>query len=105
MKRRVEETIRDYQLKANRPCTIWNLGLQDEILSQAFLESDPTFQYVSWSVGNQLENDSIIANGRSVFFSQGCMIFLTSASRMRSDSDWFINLDETIRDSFWIIAG
>ena len=105
MKRRVEETIKDYQLKASRPCTIWNLGLQDEILSQEFLESDPTFQYVSWSVGNQLQNDSIIGSGRNVHFNPGCMIFLTSASSMRRDSDWFIKLDEKIRDSFWIIAG
>ena len=101
----MEETIKYYQLKAERPCAIWNLGLQDEILSQEFLQSDPTFQYISWSVGKQLENESIIAYGRNVVFSPGCIIFLTSVSDIRHDSDWFIKFDETIRESFWIIAG
>ena len=92
-------------MKAGRPCEIWNLGLQEEILSRQFLESDPTFQYVSWSVGKQLENDSITGGGRSVVFSQGCMIFLTSASVMIENYDWLIKFDEAIRESFWVIEG
>ena len=97
--------MKDFQLKAIRPCAIWNLGLRDEIFNRDFLTSDPTFQYISWSVGKQLENDSIIAYGRNVDFSPGCYVFLTSASAIRHNSDWLSKFDETIRDSFWVIAG
>ena len=81
-----------------------NLGFEENLLSPEFLLFDPTFQYVSWSIGISM-NDSIIASGRNMIFSQGCVIFFTSAPSMIEFSDWFSTLDRSIRDSFWIITG
>ena len=97
--------IEAYQNHSNRPCTIINLEVDENLVNfQNFIEN-PNFQFVQWEIKGLNINESLVNQERNFEFSSGCTFFMAYSYKFRSELDWFMKIGKSIKNSQWFVFG